>query len=105
MLAICFKMIHNEKRKMKRLLQRLLLVDSLFSLMDNESCLGFGVVLVDLCTGIVGFLIFRQSHVLVSVSNSASISDSVSAFPYFSAIRFSSYSRFIRSRIISNGTQ
>ena len=30
MLAICLKMIHNKKRKMKRLLQRLLLVDSLF---------------------------------------------------------------------------
>ena len=105
MLAIQLKMIHNKKRKMKRLLQRLLLVDSLFSLVDNKFCLGFGVVLVDLCTGIVGFLIFRQSH--VSVSNSASVSDSVSAFPfpYFSAIRFSSYSRFIRSRIISNGTQ
>lgn len=107
MLAICFKMIHNKSRKMKRLLQRLLLVDSLFSLVDNKSCLRFGVVLVDLCTGIVGFLIFRQSHVSVSVSNSASVSDSVSVFrfPYFSAIRFSSYSRFIRSRIISNGTQ
>ena len=107
MLAIQLKMIHNKKRKMKRLLQRLLLVDSLFSLVDNEFCLGFGVVLVDLHTGIVGFLIFRQSHVSVSVSNSASISDSVSAFPfpYFFAIRFSSYSRFIRSRIISNGTQ
>ena len=107
MLAIQLKMIHNKKRKMKRLLQRLLLVDSLFSLVDNKFCLRFGVVLVHLCTGIVGFPIFRQSHVSVSVSNSASISDSVSAFPfpYFSAIRFSSYSRFIRSRIISNGTQ
>ena len=105
MLAICFKMIHNKSRKMKRLLQRLLLVDSLFSLVDNKSCLRFGVVLVDLCTGIVGFLIFRQSHVSVSVSNSASVSDSAFPFPYFSAIRFSSYSRFIRSRIISNGTQ
>ena len=108
MLAIQLKMIHNKKRKMKRLLQRLLLVDSLFSLVDNKSCLRFGVVLVHLCTGIVGFPIFRQSHVSVSASNSASISDSdsVSAFPfpYFSAIRFSSYSRFIRSRIISNGT-
>ena len=39
MLAICLKMIHNKKRKMKRLLQRLLLVDSLFSLVDNKSCL------------------------------------------------------------------
>lgn len=39
MLAIRLKMIHNKKRKMKRLLQRLLLVDSLFSLVDNESCL------------------------------------------------------------------
>lgn len=105
MLAISLIMIHNKGRKMKRLLQKLLLVDSLFSLVDNESCLGFGVVLVDLYTGIVGFLIFRQSHVSVSNSNSASILDSVSAFPYFSAIRFSSYSRFIRSRIISNGTQ
>lgn len=107
MLAISLIMIHNKGRKMKRLLQRLLLVDSLFSLVDNESCLGFGVVLVDLHTGIVGFPIFRQSHVSVSVlnSNSASILDSVSAFPYFSAIRFSSYSLFIRSRIISNGTQ
>ena len=36
MLAIQLKMIHNKKRKMKRLLQRLLLVDSLFSLVDNE---------------------------------------------------------------------
>ena len=54
MLAIQLKMIHNKKRKMKRLLQRLLLVDSLFSLVDNEFCLVFGVVLVDLCTGIVG---------------------------------------------------
>lgn len=94
MLAIQLIMIHNKNRKMKRLLQRLLLVDSLFSLLDNESCLGFDVVLVDLCTGIVGFLIFRQSHVSVSVSNSASISVSVSVsafpFPYFSAIRFSS---------------
>lgn len=109
MLAIQLKMIHNKKRKMKRLLQRLLLVDSLFSLVDNESCQCFGVVLVDLRTGIVGFLIFRQSHVSVSVSNSASVSDSVLVsvfpFPYFSAIRFSSYSRFIRSRMISNGTQ
>ena len=107
MLAIQLKMIHNKKRKMKRLLQRLLLVDSLFSLVDNEFCLVFGVVLVDLCTGIVGFPIFRQSHVSVSASNSASSSDSVSVsdstFPYFSAIRFSLYSRFIRSRIISNG--
>ena len=39
MLAICLKMIHNKKRKMKRLLQRLLLVDSLFSLADNKFCL------------------------------------------------------------------
>ena len=76
MLAIQLKMIHNKKRKMKRLLQRLLLVDSLFSLVDNKSCLRFGAVLVHLCTGIVGFLIFRQSHVSVSASNSASNSDS-----------------------------
>ena len=105
MLAIQLIMIHNKSRKMKRLLQRLLLVDSLFSLVDNKSCLRFGVVLVHLCTGIVGFPIFRQSHVSVSVSNSASVSVSAFPFPYFSAIRFSSYSRFIRSRIISNGTQ
>ena len=39
MLAIQLKMIHNKSRKMKRLLQRLLLVDSLFSLVDNKSCL------------------------------------------------------------------
>ena len=39
MLAIQLKMIHNKKRKMKRLLQRLLLVDSLFSLVDNKFCI------------------------------------------------------------------
>lgn len=109
MLAIQLIMIHNKNRKMKRLLQRLLLVDSLFSLVDNESCLVFWWCTCYLRTGIVGFSIFRQSHVSVSVSNSASVSDSDSVstfpFPYFSAIRFSSYSRFIRSRIISNGTQ
>lgn len=89
MLAIQLIMIHNKNRKMKRLLQRLLLVDSLFSLVDNKFCLRL-VLYLFTSTGIVGFLIFRQSHVSVSASNSASISDSVSAFPYFSAIRFSS---------------
>lgn len=39
MLAIQLIMIHNKNRKMKRLLQRLLLVDSLFSLVDNKFCL------------------------------------------------------------------
>lgn len=52
MLAIRFKMIHNEKRKMKRLLQRLLLVDSLFSLVDNRSCLGFVLYLLTSTLGL-----------------------------------------------------
>ena len=52
MLAIQLKMIHNKKRKMKRLLQRLLLVDSLFSLVNNKSCLWFGVVLVTSVLGL-----------------------------------------------------
>ena len=58
MLAIQLKMIHNKKRKMKRLLQRLLLVDSLFSLVDNKSCLRFGVVLV---TSVLGLSVFQFS--------------------------------------------
>ena len=48
MLAIQLKMIHNKKRKMKRLLQRLLLVDSLFSLVDNKFCLRLVLYLLPL---------------------------------------------------------
>ena len=56
MLAICLKMIHNKKRKMKRLLQRLLLVDSLFSLVDNESCLR---LVLYLFTSVLGLSVFQ----------------------------------------------
>ena len=58
MLAICLKMIHNEKRKMKRLLQRLLLVDSLFSLVDNKSCLR---LVLYLFTSVLGLSVFQFS--------------------------------------------
>ena len=56
MLAIQLKMIHNEKRKMKRLLQRLLLVDSLFSLVDNKSCLR---LVLYLFTSVLGLSVFQ----------------------------------------------
>lgn len=58
MLAICLKMIHNEKRKMKRLLQRLLLVDSLFSLVDNKFCLRLVLYLL---TSVLGLSVFQFS--------------------------------------------
>ena len=58
MLAIQLKMIHNEKRKMKRLLQRLLLVDSLFSLVDNKSCLR---LVLYLFTSVLGLSVFQFS--------------------------------------------
>ena len=58
MLAICLKMIHNKKRKMKRLLQRLLLVDSLFSLVDNKSCLRLVLYLL---TSVLGLSVFQFS--------------------------------------------
>lgn len=58
MLAICLKMIHNKKRKMKRLLQRLLLVDSLFSLVDNKSCLR---LVLYLFTSVLGLSVFQFS--------------------------------------------
>ena len=58
MLAIQLKMIHNEKRKMKRLLQRLLLVDSLFSLVDNKSCLR---LVLYLFTSTLGLSVFQFS--------------------------------------------
>ena len=56
MLAIQLKMIHNKKRKMKRLLQRLLLVDSLFSLVDNKSCLR---LVLYLFTSVLGLSVFQ----------------------------------------------
>ena len=56
MLAIQLKMIHNKKRKMKRLLQRLLLVDSLFSLVDNEFCLRLVLYLL---TSVLGLSVFQ----------------------------------------------
>ena len=58
MLAICLKMIHNKKRKMKRLLQRLLLVDSLFSLVDNKFCLRLVLYLL---TSVLGLSVFQFS--------------------------------------------
>ena len=58
MLAIQLKMIHNEKRKMKRLLQRLLLVDSLFSLADNKFCLR---LVLYLFTSVLGLSVFQFS--------------------------------------------
>ena len=58
MLAIQLKMIHNEKRKMKRLLQSLLLVDSLFSLVDNKSCLR---LVLYLFTSVLGLSVFQFS--------------------------------------------
>lgn len=58
MLAIQLKMIHNKKRKMKRLLQRLLLVDSLFSLVDNKFCLR---LVLYLFTSVLGLSVFQFS--------------------------------------------
>ena len=58
MLAIQLIMIHNKSRKMKRLLQRLLLVDSLFSLVDNKSCLRLVLYLL---TSVLGLSVFQFS--------------------------------------------
>ena len=58
MLAIQLKMIHNKSRKMKRLLQRLLLVDSLFSLVDNKFCLRLVLYLL---TSVLGLSVFQFS--------------------------------------------
>ena len=58
MLAICLKMIHNKKRKMKRLLQRLLLVDSLFCWWIIS--FDYGLVLY-LFTSVLGLSVFQFS--------------------------------------------